>query len=84
MPSQQHEAILELFRNRPALAPELLRDALGVALPDYSGIRIESPDLTQIQPTGYRADLVVRLVTPDDAAASRVACSAAGQRWAGR
>jgi hypothetical protein len=28
-PSILHESLLELFRNRPALAPELLRDALG-------------------------------------------------------
>jgi hypothetical protein len=33
MPSQLHEALLLLFRNRPALAPELLRDVLQVALP---------------------------------------------------
>ncbi|WP_160174540.1 hypothetical protein [Archangium violaceum] len=26
MPSLRHEALLELFRNRPALAAELLRD----------------------------------------------------------
>ena len=35
MPSYLHEALLMLFRNRPALAPELLRDALHVELPDY-------------------------------------------------
>lgn len=62
MPSQQHEAILELFRNRPALAPELLRDALNVPLPPYTEVRVDSADLTQIQPTEYRADLVVLLV----------------------
>jgi hypothetical protein len=33
MPSILHESLLELFRNRPMLAPELLRDALGVKLP---------------------------------------------------
>lgn len=33
MPSQLHEALLLLFRNRPALAPELLREALDVPLP---------------------------------------------------
>jgi hypothetical protein len=31
-----------------------LRDALGVSLPDYSEARIDSADLTQIQPTEYR------------------------------
>ncbi|HUG72669.1 MAG TPA: hypothetical protein VMK82_04525 [Steroidobacteraceae bacterium] len=62
MPSQQHEALLELFRNRLTLAPELLRDALHVTLPAHTAVRIESADLTQVQPTEYRADLVLLLV----------------------
>lgn len=62
MPSLQHEALLLLFRNRPELAPELLRDALHVELPAYSEARIESADLTQVEPAEYRADLVVLLV----------------------
>jgi hypothetical protein len=62
MPSYLHEALLMLFRNRPALAPELLRDALHVSLPDYTEVRIDSADLTDIQPAEYRADLVVLLL----------------------
>jgi hypothetical protein len=58
VPSQLHEALLQLFRNRPALAPELLRDALRVALPPYTEVRIDSAELTEIQPAEYRADLV--------------------------
>jgi hypothetical protein len=61
MPSQLHEALLLLFRNRPQLAPELLRDALGIVLPRYSETRIESADLSDIQPAAYRADLVILL-----------------------
>lgn len=61
MPSQLHEALLLLFRNRPRLAPELLHDALHVELPAYSEVRIESAELTDIQPAEYRADLVVLL-----------------------
>ena len=59
MPSHLHEALLLLFRNRPALAPELLRSALHQELPAYTEARIESADLTDIQPAEYRADLVV-------------------------
>jgi hypothetical protein len=62
MPSRVHEMLLLLFRNRPALAPELLRDALHVELPTYSEVRLESADLTDIVPAEYRADLVVLLV----------------------
>jgi hypothetical protein len=62
MPSQLHEALLLLFRNRPALAAELLRDALHVQLPPYTEARIDSADLTDLQPAEYRADLVVLLL----------------------
>jgi hypothetical protein len=62
MPSLSHEALLLLFRNRPELAPELLRDALHVPLPLYSNVRLESADLTDVSPAEYRADLVVLLV----------------------
>src|SRR5690606_4254376 len=62
MPSQMHEALLLLFRNRPTLAPELLRDALGIDMPAYTEARIDSADLTDIQPAEYRADLVVLLI----------------------
>lgn len=57
-----HEALLLLFRNRPELAPELLRDALHVELPSYSEARIAAADLVDIQPAEYRADLVILLL----------------------
>jgi len=62
MPSQLYEVLLQLFRNRPLLAPELLRDAVHVELPNFSEARIESADLTDVQPAEYRADLVVPLL----------------------
>jgi hypothetical protein len=62
MPSLHHEALLLLFRNRPLLAPELLRDALHQSLPKFSEARVESAELTDIQPAEYRADLVVLLL----------------------
>jgi len=62
VPSQLHETLLLLFRNRPALAPELLHDALHVELPSFTEVRIDSADLSQVQPTEYRADLVVLLL----------------------
>lgn len=60
--SLPHEGLIALFRNRPMLAPELLRDVLHVALPTYTDVRVESAELTSILPTEYRADLVVLLV----------------------
>jgi hypothetical protein len=62
MPSFDHESLLQLFRNRPELAPELLREALQVDLPAYTEVRVESADFSQLTPTKYDADLVVLLV----------------------
>jgi len=62
VPSQLHEVLLMLFRNRPEMAPLLLREALHVELPAYTEVRIESAELTDVAPTEYRADLVVLLV----------------------
>ena len=62
MPSQLHEALLQLFRNRPSLAPELLRDALQLELPFYSEVRLDSADFADLQPAEYRADMVILLL----------------------
>jgi len=62
MPSMEHEALLLLFRNRPALAAEVLRDVLGVAVPAFTEARIESADLTEVVPRERRADQLVLLV----------------------
>jgi hypothetical protein len=62
MPSFLHEALVQLFKNRPELAAELLRDVLSLELPVYSEVRVESADLTQLAPTELHADLVVLLV----------------------
>lgn len=61
MPGFSHEIILELFRNRPELAPALLRDVLRAELPEYTQAKIVEASLNEIQPTEYRADLVVLL-----------------------
>lgn len=63
MPSQLHEVLLTLFRNRPTLAPELLRGALDQRLPRFAEARIDSENLTDVQPAEYRADLVVCLAS---------------------
>lgn len=62
MPSVSHDWLLQLFHNRPSLAPELLRQALHVDLPNFTEVQIYSADLTDVQPTEYRADLVLRLL----------------------
>jgi hypothetical protein len=61
-----HEALLDLFKNRPALAAEILAEALGVPIPSYAKARLASIDLTQVQPAEYRADAVVVLLDDGD------------------
>ncbi len=65
MPSMAHEILVDLFKNRPSLAAEILADVLGFSLPPYTEARLASTDLTEIQPAEYRADVVVVLLDRD-------------------
>ena len=61
MVSMKHEGLVQLFRNRPLLAPELLK-VLEVKLPSFTEARVESAEFNQVVPTEYRADMVVLLL----------------------
>ncbi|MGQ0573273.1 MAG: hypothetical protein ACT4RN_03600 [Pseudonocardia sp.] len=65
MPSSLHEVIVEMFRQCPELAAELLTDGLGLRLPGYDQVRVESGELTDVSPTEYRADVVVVLTAAE-------------------
>jgi hypothetical protein len=65
MPSMTHEILVDLFKNRPSLAAEILVEVLGVSLPPYTEARLASTDLTESQPAEYRADAVVVLLDGD-------------------
>jgi hypothetical protein len=62
VPSMDHEALVDLFRNRPAMAAEVLREVFGRPLPAFKEARIESTALPEIIPADRRADLVVVLL----------------------
>lgn len=62
MPSMAHEILVDLFKNRPSLAAEILNEVLGVSLAPYTEVRLSSADLTEIQPAEYRADVVAVLL----------------------
>ena len=62
VPSNPHEALIQMFRHRPTLAPELLAAAFDVALPTYEQAQLGSGELTPIE---HRADTVVELRTGD-------------------
>ena len=61
MPSSLHEAIAELFRNRPALAAEVLERFLRLELPGFKEARLVAGDLPKLKPAERRADAVVLL-----------------------
>ena len=61
MPSIQHEAMVQLFRNRPGLAAQLLERALGLRVPAHREARLADATLTQVEPTEYLADAVIVL-----------------------
>jgi hypothetical protein len=61
MPSHLHEVLIEMFRDRPALAADLLAGPLGIAVPAFHSARMSAGELTDVSPTEYRADAVVTL-----------------------
>lgn len=63
MPSAPHEILVDLFRERPGSAVELLRAALGAEVPEGPAAVAEA-SFNQIAPTEYAADLVVLMGDP--------------------
>ncbi|MEV4511917.1 hypothetical protein AB0K00_23475 [Dactylosporangium sp. NPDC049525] len=61
MPSRLHEMLIEMFRERPVLAAELLGGPVNVAVPRFDEARVSPGDFTDVVPTEYRADAVVTL-----------------------
>jgi hypothetical protein len=56
MPSAEHEALVMLFRNSPALAAELLRAAAGA----HARAILASETMRSVRPVEIAADVVVR------------------------
>ena len=48
MPSSLHEALLELFRNRPVLACEVLARCHGMDLPGFKSAEMAPGDLLKL------------------------------------
>lgn len=48
-----------MFRNRPALAPELLRSVFGLKIPDSPQASLGSEAFTDCDPTEYRSDATI-------------------------
>jgi hypothetical protein len=61
MPSSLHEALVQLFRSRPALAAEILAGTLHQHLPAYSYAEAECANLPKLKTPERNADTVVVL-----------------------
>lgn len=61
MPTTEHEAIGDLFRSDPHLAPRLLKALFGKAIPHYTRIRVGDATLNQTMSVEFRADVVLIL-----------------------
>lgn len=84
MPSFDHEIHVELFRQAPVLALELLRRCAQIEL--VGEAELGSVDLSQVTPTEFRADVVVVVRDPARVVVAAVVVEVqlsrdAGKRW---
>ncbi|MGK4004907.1 hypothetical protein WMF31_19910 [Sorangium sp. So ce1036] len=61
MPTLEHNALVEMFREHPALAPRLLATLLHVEVPPHASVAVVESSLDQLIPVEFRADLVLEL-----------------------
>src|SRR4051812_21488877 len=64
MPSPRHDAINQLFRDRPELAVEVLRDLKGVEVPAAVPVRLESNDFNDRPSKDFQPDTVIIVGAP--------------------
>ncbi|MFC5818179.1 hypothetical protein [Nonomuraea harbinensis] len=68
MPSPRHDALIQLFKDRPELAVEILRDLKGVEMPTTPLIRVEDSTFNTRFSGDLEADVVVVLGPPNEPA----------------
>lgn len=61
MPSRKHEMVVQMVRDRPVLAADLLRCVRSGLIPPFYDARLESGDLSEHAPAAYHADALVTL-----------------------
>jgi hypothetical protein len=61
MPTLQHNALVEMFRDNPELGPHLLAKLLHVEVPPHASVAVVEASLDQLVPVEFRADLVLEL-----------------------
>lgn len=61
MPTLEHNALVEMFRENPGLAPHLLASLFHVEVPAHASAAVVESSLDQLIPVEFRADLVLEL-----------------------
>jgi hypothetical protein len=61
MPTLEHNGLVEMFRDNPALAPHLLANLFRMPIPPYATVGVVESSLDQMLPVEFRADLVLEL-----------------------
>ncbi|MGK4004003.1 hypothetical protein WMF31_15325 [Sorangium sp. So ce1036] len=61
MPTLEHNALVEMFRGRPELAPHVLATLFHVEVPPHASVAVVESSLDQLIPAEFRADLVLEL-----------------------
>ena len=61
MPTLEHNALVEMFRETPELAPHLLATLFHVDVPAHATTKVVESALDQLVPVEFRADLVLEL-----------------------
>ena len=61
MPTLEHNAIVEMFRETPELAPHFLAILFHVDVPPHASVAVVESALDQLIPVEFRADLVIEL-----------------------
>ena len=64
MPSPRHDALIQLFKDRPELAVEILRDLMGVEMPATPLVRVEDSTFNTRPSGDLEADVVIVLGPP--------------------
>ncbi|AUX47341.1 hypothetical protein SOCE26_088600 [Sorangium cellulosum] len=61
MPTLEHNALVEMFRDTPELAPHFLATLFHVDVPRHASVAVVESSLDQLIPVEFRADLVREL-----------------------
>jgi hypothetical protein len=61
MPTLEHNALVEMFRETPELAPHLLATLFHIDVPAHASTKVVESALDQLVPVEFRADLVIEL-----------------------